>query len=129
MSIGLFYGVEEQERLDADPHDTFVNELSNMDEAEIASCEMIIVYEWRRIQLSEEVAKMYAKSILEDLLNSLDEEYADPDGDYTEETENMKASSEKFVKDVLKEYKPWICERTGNEVKFSKKDIQEEIRA
>lgn len=67
-----------------------------------------------------EFASMTAKvphwSALESLLKSLDEEYANPDGDGTEPTEAMRAAEKAFTAAVLAEYKPWMCEATGSTV-------------
>ena len=47
---------------------------------------------------------------LEPLLECLDEEHGDPDGDSTEPTERMKAAEAEFHKVVLEEYESWACE-------------------
>ena len=50
-------------------------------------------------------------ALLERALEALDEEYAGPDGDYSEATEAMKAAEEVFIQAILAEYTPWTCEQ------------------
>ena len=47
---------------------------------------------------------------LEYCLEGLDEEYGDPDGEYSKPTETMKAAEKTFLEIIQKEYKPWACE-------------------
>jgi len=47
---------------------------------------------------------------LEQCLERLDEEYGDPDGEYSGPTEAMKTAERVFLEIVKKEYKPWACE-------------------
>jgi len=47
---------------------------------------------------------------LEDCLETLDEEYGDPDGEYSESTEAMKEAERVFLAAIKKEYTPWACE-------------------
>lgn len=53
---------------------------------------------------------------LESLIEQLDEEYADPDGDGTRPTEAMLVAEKAFVAAVLADYTPWSCKPTGNTV-------------
>ena len=47
---------------------------------------------------------------LEDCLETLDEEYGDPDGEYSESTEAMKEAERVFLAAIKKEYTTWMCE-------------------
>jgi len=47
--------------------------------------------------------------ILERMLEHLDEEYGDPDGDPTDPTEEMKKAADALVKIVLASYHSWAC--------------------
>jgi len=47
---------------------------------------------------------------LEDCLETLDEEYGDPDGEYSESTEAMKEAERVFLAAIKKEYTTWACE-------------------
>ena len=49
-------------------------------------------------------------SPLEDILERLDEEYGDPDGDYTKPTEAMKEAEKAFLAVIKKEYTSYMCE-------------------
>lgn len=51
--------------------------------------------------------------VLEHLLEFLDEEYGNQDGDWTTPTPDMKSAELTFIKAVLKEYEVWQCEPTG----------------
>lgn len=48
--------------------------------------------------------------ILDDVLERLDEEFGDPDGDHFEPTPAMKEAEKAFVEVIRREYKPWMCE-------------------
>lgn len=53
----------------------------------------------------------HANWLLDNLLESLDEEYGSPDGNGTQPTETMKQTAKEFVEKVLSEYHVWGCER------------------
>jgi hypothetical protein len=65
---------------------------------------------------------LYAYSVLDPLLNDLDEEYGDPEGEPTEPTKAMKQAAAAFVRAVVADYKVWLCEPTGNEVRVNALD-------
>jgi len=46
---------------------------------------------------------------LEDCLEKLDEEYGDPEGEYSEPTEAMREAEHTFLRAIRKEYQPWAC--------------------
>jgi hypothetical protein len=52
----------------------------------------------------------YDGEVLDVILENLDEEYGDPDGDMTEPNEEMKAAEKTFLEVVCKNYKPYIAE-------------------
>ena len=56
-----------------------------------------------------EVTDWYAERALENLLESLDEEYWSPD-DGTEPTPAMEAAAKAFVAAVVAEYRVWQCD-------------------
>lgn len=66
---------------------------------------------------------------LESLLENLDEEYANPEGDGTKPTEAMLAAEKAFIAAVLAEYKPWMCEETGKTVTVNALEWVREHRA
>lgn len=47
------------------------------------------------------------------LLEELDEEYGDPEGDYPIPTDAMKGAEKTFLDVVLSEYTPWACEQVA----------------
>jgi hypothetical protein len=56
-------------------------------------------------------------SPLEDMVERLDEEYGDPEGNYeTPVTEGMREAERQFIAAVLAEYHPWACVRVSEEV-------------
>jgi hypothetical protein len=63
-------------------------------------------------------------SVLDDLLERLDEEHADPEGDFTRPTPAMKEAEAAFLDVVRHEYKVWMCEPIGHE----DVDVEEWIR-
>ena len=52
-------------------------------------------------------AESLARHVLEDFLEKLDDEYGNPDGDYTEKTDGMKEAAKEFVAAVLDNYTVW----------------------
>lgn len=63
---------------------------------------------------------------LNDILEGLDEEYGNPEGDYTKPTDAMKKAQEVFLKVVAEEYSSWACaevvEKTINAHEWIKKN-------
>ncbi len=60
-------------------------------------------------------AGRWAKLCTEELLHCLDDEYGDPNGDFTKPNEAMLAAANAFVAAVLAEYEPWMCEQVHKE--------------
>lgn len=107
------YGYKEQERLDTDIEDTVRRVIED-------GCTEfpIEINVFKNMNITEDV-NVFAKNILENLLEDLDEEYSDPDGDYTVPSEEMKKASLAFAKVMVKEYHVWMCEPTGEVIKYS----------
>jgi len=57
--------------------------------------------------------------VLDDVLERLDEDYADPDGDPTEPTEIMIAAAKAFCAEVRAHYVPFACQSTGEKVEVN----------
>ena len=55
-------------------------------------------------------------SPLEDVLQQLDEEYGNPEVDYTEPTESMLRAEREFAEAILSEYKPFMCKHVEEEL-------------
>jgi hypothetical protein len=54
--------------------------------------------------------KISPRGVLDNLLEQLDEDYANPEGDATEATEAMKEAERVFLEVITKEYQPWSCD-------------------
>lgn len=78
----------------------------------IATIGEITMYEYAPMKVSVSDCL----SPLELVLENLDEEYGDPDGDGYEVTDAMKAAEKAFLEIVAAEYRPWSCEQTGKSV-------------
>lgn len=57
--------------------------------------------------------------MLEDLLEYLDEEFGNPNGDPTQPTPGMQQAEKEFIEKVLKEYEVYQCEYSGDKVTIS----------
>jgi hypothetical protein len=68
----------------------------------------ITVYGYERMSVSVDY-----KSVLDHVLEHLDEEYGDPDGDYTLPNENMIKAAREFAVTIENEYEPWTCQVIG----------------
>ena len=65
--------------------------------------------------------------ILDNLLESLDEEYGDPDGYGTTPTDGMKLATKEFFDKVISEYHVWNYERVCEKTIRIKDYISEEL--
>lgn len=113
-----YYGHGEQERLDSDIEDTVRRVMED-------GCTdfPIKINVFKPMSIAKD-SESFAKDILEDILERLDEEYADPDGSNTEPTENMKKASLALAKVMLDEYTSWMCEKTGEVIEYSKEEAE-----
>jgi len=117
------YGLKDQDRLFAtEPQevalevlDTPSNNSSQMEDAF-----PIKVYEYERIPIS-----LDPQRVLDDVIEILDEDYADPDGDDTVPTERMVEASKRFVEVIKEEYVPTLYSPTGKFVEYSFSDALE----
>lgn len=69
------------------------------------------------------MAAAIADNALERVLEALDLELGDPDGEATEPTEAMRLAAREFARTVCMEYVSWTCEATGEVVKVAKEDV------
>jgi len=112
MSEPKFYAVEEKERLTAtDIEDAIAEYLEDIDPTDAPAIVMVQGYEPRSMQ------NYSFDMFLEHILEGLDDEYGDPDGQYTEATEGMKAAAEVFKQAIIKDFYVWMCEKTGEPIK------------
>lgn len=114
-----FYGYGEQDRLDSDIEDTVRIVMEDGDYTDFP----IKIDVYKPMSIAKD-ADTFAKNILEDILERLDEEYGDPDGDGTEPTENMKEASLKLAQVIINEYQSWACVKTGEDIEYSKEEVE-----
>ena len=99
------YGTKEDEILSDTPEEAFIKYAESFDKEEDIIFP-ITVYTFKRAKIS-----LTANDILDDVLESLDDEYGSPYmNDYTESTPRMKDAAENLVKIIKEEYVPWECE-------------------
>jgi len=110
-----YYGQIDQERLDNDPGDVVIALMEDEDYSDFP----IKVYTYNPREVAKD-AETFSRDILENILERLDEEYGDPDGDYTEPTDSMKKASLELAKVIFKDYQSFMCEETGEVIEFSK---------
>jgi hypothetical protein len=73
--------------------------------------EMLTVYGYAR-EIPE--WSRWPARVLERLLESLDDDYGNPE-DATAETDGMKLAAEEFIRKVAAEYQVWSCKRVATE--------------
>ena len=113
----LFYGEEGRERLMCDPEEVVMDVFDDLETIENFE-HPFIVNEFKPMEI-----ELSAKWVVEEILEKLDDELGDPDGDYTQPTEAMIKSAEALVETIKKEYHVWMCEPTGNKIEYSQEDI------
>jgi hypothetical protein len=57
--------------------------------------------------------KVNPEDILSPILESLDEDLGDPNGDYSQPTAKMLRAAEHLARVIEAEYDPWACEEVG----------------
>jgi hypothetical protein len=105
-----YWGAQEEERLIYDDKNEAIEAiLEDLGIEDIADMpETIEVCGYARMRPN--IVESYKGDILERLLESLDEEHADPEGDRTEPTEAMQEAEAAFLAVIQKEYEAWGCE-------------------
>ena len=131
----ILYGLAPWEQLEMDPDSAVERVLENAcDKVGEGFDAMAARIEWpikilvfkRRDIGGEARAKSIAESAIEDALERLDEEYADPDGDYTEATEKVKEAALAFGRAVVANYVAWTCEPTGEVIEYTRDQAERE---
>jgi len=113
----LFYGEEGREILFNNPEKVIMDVFDDPETIENFKYPFI-VYEFKPMEI-----ELSAKWIVKEILEKLDDELGDPEGDYTQPTEAMIKSAEALVETIKKEYHVWMCEPTGNKIEYSQEDI------
>lgn len=105
-----YYGFEDSERLYQDPDELLEAVLEYCDDITSVS-KTAVVYEYVRARPEPDVDR-----ILEDIYERLDEEYGDPEGDYTDIgklPEEVVCAARLLANAVRRNYRSWLCVRTG----------------
>jgi len=114
MKKAKFYAVGEKEHLMAtDIEDALLEYLDALDPGYKPKTVMVQGYAPRQPNAKEWIFDR----CLEDTLELLDDEYGDPDGEYTQANAAMKAAMHAFAQVIMKEYDVWMCEKTGAPIK------------
>ena len=85
------------------------------------------VLEFRRIDVSR-YCDLLANKALEHVLEILDEEHSDPDGDQTKPTPKMIEAAKAFAGVVCGEYVSWACEKTGKVIDVTREMAKEMLK-
>lgn len=121
----VLYGLEDDEFLEDDVDEVVRRVVAdNIDSPECIEWP-VKVLEFRRMKVSESHKKSLSKSVLDSVLESLDEDYADENGDYTKPTDPMQLAARKFVDEVVRHYTVWNCEPTGEVVEVTRERAKE----
>ena len=67
------------------------------------------------------------KSIIAEILENLDQEHSDPDGDYTKPTKEMLEASNKLAEIIKSQYKSFWIEPTGEKMEISESEAMKII--
>ena len=139
MNDKKMYGYDGQEVLTATTLDEFMEEVlesnwMNLGESKKAILDRMDVdlsfpvtaITYKRMGLTS--AEDLAKTILEDVVENLDQNYRMGADDPHDITQPMEDASLAFAKVVRKEYTPWNCEECGKVV-LARSDFEEETNA
>jgi len=106
------YGLEEWDDTMSDPYEAVQRILSDNNNAIEWPVELQI---YKPKDLGDDMVEIITRSILEDTLTYLDENFGDISGDlYSEPTDNMREAARAFSKIVVAEYVPMSCDFTGD---------------
>ena len=99
----ILWGSPDDERLEYIDEDEAIEEI--LDDIDGPLPEAITICGFARIEIN--TLRLHP---LEDCLDTLDEDYGDPDGEPAHPTEAMKEAERVFLETIKKEYTPWMCE-------------------
>lgn len=129
----VLYGLDGEELLDDDLDDIVSRILENYSQRPKESFEVLAdripwpvkVLEFRRMKVSDTAKNSLARSTLESLIEQLDEDHAGPDGNIANPTAPMQLAARRFVDEVVRHYKVWNCEPTGEVVEITREKAKE----
>lgn len=125
----IYYGLQDQEQLDNDPQTVVDGILEDACEGIGESFDTIAdriewpikVLEYKPLTLSESYV---VDMTLDHVLETLDEEYANPDGDGTNPTDDMRTAANRLAKIIIRDYDVWTCEPTGDVLKYTREEVK-----
>jgi len=128
----IYYGFEGDEQLSEDMESLieqfFEDNCEQVGEGSAAIADRIawpiVIGVYRRFDLAGEGHAIPGR-VLEEVLERLDEEYGDPDGDPFDATAKMWEAANAFACAVLDEYVPWMCEPTGEVIAVTRNEALE----
>jgi hypothetical protein len=107
-----WWGPPEAERLYANTKDEAIEFI--LDDLDLDKLpEMIEVAGYA--PMAPDIETTYEGDVLEHILEQLDENYGDPEGDDTSPTEAMKEAEAAFLAVIQKEYHVWMCDEVCRE--------------
>ena len=115
----IYYGLQDQERLDTSLEDVIERLLEDSDICKIEW--PVKVFEHRLIDVTLSAERL-GRQALENMLQTLDEEHSDPEGDYTRPTPAMQAAALAFAQAVTSKYVSWACEPTGKVIEVTREE-------
>lgn len=126
--MGEMYGLADDERLSEAMEDIVERVLDDACEKAGESFDVIAdriewpiqIHVFRRKIISEKEKAWIAEDVLDRLLERLDEEHSDPNGDNTRPTPSMREAAKTFVESVVSGYFVWACEPTGRVITISR---------
>lgn len=114
-----YYGLIGQECLNDTPEETIIEMFDNEPYEEIEKHKFPVqIHIFRPTELT-----LNGEDILTPILENLDEDYGYPDTDHIKASAKMLEAAESLVEIIKKEYKVWICEPTGETIKYSKDEV------
>jgi len=117
-----YYGIETDERLMLTKMEVIEKNFHDVKDVEEYNFPFI-VYEFTPREINID-----AEWLLDYVLEYLDDEYGDPDGDYTKPSQKMIDAAQEFIKVIKSEYTPLACVKTGKSYKYSKEEIMLHIK-
>lgn len=106
------WGVNDAERLEHEDRDEAIYDYLDANYVRAGDPATVTLQGYVRCEVN---SQELADQALETLLEDLDEQYADPEGEDTKATDAMKAAAKVFVDAVLSEYEVYTCELVFSE--------------
>jgi len=113
----IYYAIGDPEHMVATDIDGAIEEwLEDVAILEEAVAADVVIKRYKPIQLTPD-HNIFNRAF-EDLMQTLDEEFGDPEGDGIKITDGMKQAMNTFAEVIITEYPVWACEEIGGPVKY-----------